>query len=54
MIAHAGFLIAYAEAMLDGAVDGARTAGRTWQQISDMLETTKQAAQQRFGAPLDT
>ncbi len=49
MIAHAGFLTTYAEAMVEFAVEEARTNRHTWQEIGDMLGVTKQAAQQRFG-----
>jgi hypothetical protein len=34
-------------------VDAARTAGHTWQEIGDILGTTRQAAFQRFGRPVD-
>ncbi len=50
MIVHAGFLVAYAEAMVEGAVEAARTTGTSWREIGDVLGVTKQAAQQRFGA----
>jgi hypothetical protein len=33
------------------AVDWARRAGWTWAQIGEAMGTSKQAAQQRFGAP---
>ena len=32
-------------------VEQARTAGRTWQEIGELLSITRQAAQQRFGQP---
>jgi hypothetical protein len=35
------------------AVDRARDGGSTWQEIGDVLGTTRQAAFQRFGRPLD-
>lgn len=35
------------------AVTRARAAGRTWQEIGDLLGTTRQAAFQRFGRPID-
>lgn len=35
------------------AVQRARTAGRTWQQIGDVLGVSRQAAFQRFGKPID-
>jgi hypothetical protein len=40
--------IADAERMLRSAVDDARHAGATWQQIGDVLGTTRQAAHERF------
>jgi hypothetical protein len=49
MMAHAGFLATYAEAMTEAAVDEARAAGHTWQEVGDMLGMSKQGAQQRFG-----
>jgi hypothetical protein len=42
-----------AEATLREAVDAARAAGHTWQEIGDLLGTTRQAAFQRFGRPVD-
>jgi hypothetical protein len=43
--------------LADGAlrvtVDRARVAGHTWQDIGDALGTTRQAAFQRFGRPID-
>jgi hypothetical protein len=38
---------------LKGTVDRARAAGRTWQEIGDVLGVTRQAAFQRFGNPID-
>lgn len=38
---------------LRAAVTRARNAGRTWQEIGDLLGTTRQAAFQRFGRPID-
>jgi hypothetical protein len=38
---------------LRAAVQRARVAGRTWQEIGDLLGTTRQAAFQRFGRPID-
>jgi hypothetical protein len=35
------------------AVDRARAAGHTWQELGDVLGTTRQAAFQRFGRPID-
>jgi hypothetical protein len=42
-----------AEAELREAVDAARRAGHTWQEIGDLLGTSRQAAFQRFGRPVD-
>ncbi|MDL4813706.1 DUF3887 domain-containing protein [Actinomadura opuntiae] len=42
-----------ADDLLRRAVDTARAAGRTWQEIGDVLGTTRQAAFQRFGRPAD-
>jgi hypothetical protein len=42
-----------ADAALAAAVDAARAAGRTWQQVGDVLGTSRQAAFQRFGHPVD-
>ncbi len=43
--------------LADGAlrvtVDRARAAGHTWQEVGDALGTTRQAAFQRFGRPID-
>jgi hypothetical protein len=38
---------------LRAAVLRARTAGRTWQTIGELLGTSRQAAFQRFGRPID-
>lgn len=38
-----------AQQTLQHLVDEARAAGHTWQQIGDVLGTTRQAAYQRFG-----
>jgi hypothetical protein len=46
-------LAAAAEAALQEAVDRARTAGQSWREIGDVLGTTRQAAFQRFGHPVD-
>jgi Protein of unknown function (DUF3887) len=35
------------------AVDRARAAGHSWREIGDVLGTTRQAAFQRFGHPVD-
>lgn len=42
-----------AEAELRQAVDAARRAGHTWQELGDLLGTSRQAAFQRFGRPID-
>ncbi|HET9140758.1 DUF3887 domain-containing protein [Actinophytocola sp.] len=42
-----------AEAELRAAVESARSAGHTWQEIGDLLGTSRQAAFQRFGRALD-
>jgi len=42
-----------AEEGLREAVQQARQAGHTWAEIGDLLGTTRQAAFQRFGRPLD-
>ena len=42
-----------AEDRLRGAVDAAREAGRTWAEVGEVLGTTRQAAFQRFGRPID-
>ncbi|MGW5716854.1 DUF3887 domain-containing protein [Amycolatopsis sp. NPDC003865] len=42
-----------AEATLREAVDAARGAGHTWQEIGNLLGTSRQAAFQRFGRPVD-
>lgn len=41
------------DAALQVAVDKARGVGRTWREIGDALGTTRQAAFQRFGRPVD-
>ncbi len=40
-------------AALQEAVDRARAAGHSWREIGDVLGTTRQAAFQRFGHPVD-
>ena len=42
-----------ADAVLAAAVDEARESGLTWQAIGDALGTSRQAAFQRFGRPID-
>jgi Protein of unknown function (DUF3887) len=46
-------LSAATDAALQTAVDRARAAGHSWQRIGDVLGTTRQAAFQRFGRPID-
>jgi hypothetical protein len=43
-----------AETKLKEAVEAARRAGHTWQEIGDLLGTSRQAAFQRFGRPIDS
>lgn len=38
---------------LQAAVDRARDAGHSWREIGEVLGTTRQAAFQRFGHPVD-
>jgi hypothetical protein len=52
-VAAARSLSAAAEAALQATVDRARAAGRTWRDIGDVLGTSRQAAFQRFGHPVD-
>jgi hypothetical protein len=52
-IASARRLLAVAEAALQQAVDRARAGGHSWREIGDVLETSRQAAFQRFGRPVD-
>jgi hypothetical protein len=42
-----------AEQVLKLCVQQCRDAGRTWQEIGDLLGVTRQAAFQRFGKPID-
>jgi hypothetical protein len=46
-------LAAIAAEALRTSVDLARAAGRTWQELGDVLGVTRQAAFQRFGHPVD-
>jgi hypothetical protein len=46
-------LSAAAEAAMQAAVDRARAAGQSWRDIGEALGTTRQAAFQRFGRPID-
>jgi hypothetical protein len=52
-VAAARELSVAAEAALQAAVDRARAAGQSWREIGDVLGTSKQAAFQRFGHPVD-
>jgi hypothetical protein len=52
-VAAARELSAAADETLQAAVDRARAAGQSWREIGDVLGTTRQAAFQRFGHPLD-
>jgi Protein of unknown function (DUF3887) len=52
-VAAARELSAAAEAALQAAVDRARSAGQSWRDIGQMLGTSRQAAFQRFGHPVD-
>lgn len=52
-VAAARDLAAAASEALQEAVDAARGAGHSWREIGDVLGTTRQAAFQRFGHPLD-
>ncbi len=42
-----------AQESLRAAVDRARAGGHTWQEIGEVVGTTRQAAFQRFGRPAD-
>jgi hypothetical protein len=42
-----------AESRLRTSVEAARESGHTWAEIGDVLGTTRQAAFQRFGRPID-
>jgi Protein of unknown function (DUF3887) len=52
-MASARELATVANAAIQTAVDRARAAGHSWKEIGDVLETTRQAAFQRFGRPVD-
>ena len=52
-VAAARDLSAAADAALQVAVDRARSNGQTWRDIGDVLGTSRQAAFQRFGHPVD-
>lgn len=42
-----------AEGLMTAAVEQARAAGRTWQEIGDVLGVSRQAAFQKYGKPID-
>jgi len=46
-------LAAAANAALQAAIDRARAAGHSWREIGEVLGTSRQAAFQRFGHPVD-
>jgi hypothetical protein len=52
-VAAARDLSAAAEAALQAAIDRARGAGGSWRDIGEVLGTSRQAAFQRFGHPVD-
>jgi hypothetical protein len=52
-VAAARDLAAAAETALQDAVDRARAVGQSWREVGDVLGTTRQAAFQRFGRPVD-
>jgi hypothetical protein len=52
-VAAARELSAAAEMALQAAVVHARAAGQSWRDIGEVLGTTRQAAFQRFGRPVD-
>jgi hypothetical protein len=52
-VAAAREMAAAAEAALQAAVDHARAAGQSWREIGEVLGTTRQAAFQRFGHPVE-
>lgn len=52
-VAAARDLSAAAETALQAAVDRARAAGQSWRDIGEILGTSRQAAFQRFGHPVD-
>ena len=53
VVAAARELSAAAAGAMQAAVDRARAAGHSWREIGDVLDTTRQAAFQRFGRPVD-
>jgi Protein of unknown function (DUF3887) len=52
-VAAARALSTTAAAALQASVDHARAAGHSWKEIGDVLDTSRQAAFQRFGRPVD-
>lgn len=52
-LAAARDLAAAASETMQQAVDRARASGHSWREIGDVLGTTRQAAFQRFGHPID-
>jgi hypothetical protein len=52
-VAAARDLSAASETALRAAVDRARAAGQSWREIGDVLGSSRQAAFQRFGHPID-
>ncbi len=52
-VAAARELAAASEAALQQAVDEARAAGHSWREVGNVLGTSRQAAFQRFGRPVD-
>ena len=52
-LAAARDLASVAGEAMQQAVDQARAAGHSWREIGDVLGTTRQAAFQRFGHPVD-
>ncbi len=53
VVAAARELSAASATAMQAAVDRARAAGHSWREIGDVLDTTRQAAFQRFGRPVD-
>jgi hypothetical protein len=53
LVARTQELSAAAESALQLAVDRARAAGHSWREVGDVLGTSRQAAFQRFGHPVD-
>jgi hypothetical protein len=52
-VAAARELAAASDTALQQAVDQARAAGHSWREVGEVLGTTRQAAFQRFGRPID-